>query len=84
MPNSVGATVNITTARPLAWDGLKVAGSIKALNDNNSGKTTPEYSGLISNTFNDGTLGALLAVSHKKANTRLNMWLARKPCNSSC
>ncbi len=73
MPNSVGATVNITTARPLAWDGLKVAGSIKALNDNNSGKTTPEYSGLISNTFNDGTLGALLAVSHKKANTRLNI-----------
>lgn len=69
----IGATVNITTARPLAWDGLKVAGSIKALNDNNSGETTPEYSALVSDTFNDGTLGALLAISHKKANTRLNI-----------
>lgn len=68
----IGATVNITTSRPLAWDGLKIAGSIKALNDNNSGETTPEYSALISDTFNDGTFGALLAVSHKEANTRLN------------
>ena len=68
----IGATVNITTARPLSWDGLKIAGSIKALNDDNSGETTPEYSALISDTFNDGTLGALLAVSHKNANTRLN------------
>ncbi len=69
----IGATVNITTARPLAWDGLKVAGSIKALYDNNSGETTPEYSALVSNTFNDGTFGALLAVSRKKAETRLNI-----------
>ena len=69
----IGATVNITTARPLAWDGLKIAGSIKALNDNNSGETTSEYSALISDTFNDGTFGALLAVSHKKAETRLNI-----------
>lgn len=80
----IGATVNITTARPLAWDGLKIAGSIKALNDDNSGETTPEYSALISNTFNDGTVGALLAVSHKQAKTRLNQaqtdgWLEDDP-----
>jgi iron complex outermembrane recepter protein len=68
----IGATVNITTARPLAFDGLKIAGSIKALNDNNSGETTPEFSALIADTFNDGTFGALLAVSHKNAKTRLN------------
>ncbi len=68
----IGATVNITTARPLALDGLKIAGSIKAINDDNSGETSPEYAALISNTFNDGTLGALLAVSHKNAKTRLN------------
>lgn len=68
----IGATVNITTARPLSLDGLKITGSIKATNDDNSGETTPEYSALISNTFNDGTFGALLAVSHKEANTRLN------------
>ncbi|MET0355247.1 MAG: TonB-dependent receptor [Cellvibrio sp.] len=68
----IGATVNITTARPFELDGLKIAGSVKALDDNNSGKTTPEYSALISNTFNDDTFGALLAVSHREADTRLN------------
>jgi TonB-dependent receptor len=80
----IGATVNITTARPLALGGLKIAGSIKALNDDNSGETTPEYSALISDTFNDGTFGALLAVSHKEAKTRLNQaqtdgWLEDNP-----
>jgi len=68
----IGATVNITTARPLALHDLKIAGSIKALHDDNSGETTPEYSALISDTFNDETFGALLAVSHRKADTRLN------------
>jgi len=68
----IGATVNITTARPLALGGLKIAGSIKAINDDNSGETTPEYSALVSDTFNDGTFGALLSVSHKEAKTRLN------------
>lgn len=68
----IGATINITTARPLALGGFKMAGSVKALHDENSGETTPEYSAFISNTFADGKVGALFAISHKKANTRLN------------
>ncbi len=68
----IGATVNITTARPLSFGGLKIAGSIKEINDGNTNKTTPEFSGLISDTFNDDTLGALLAVSHKDTKGRLN------------
>lgn len=68
----IGATVNITTARPLALNGFKMAGSIKALNDQNTGETTPEFSALVSDTFNDGKFGALLAVSHKDLKDRLN------------
>ena len=68
----IGSTVNINTARPFAINGFKVAGSIKAIYDQNSEKTTPQFSGLISNTFNDDTLGVLFAVSRQQRKTRLN------------
>ena len=66
----IGSTINITTARPLALGGFKLAGSVKALYDENSNKKTPEVSALVSNTFGGGTFGALLAVSHKRADAR--------------
>lgn len=68
----VGSTININTARPFALGGFKVAGSIKGVYDENSESTTPQLSGLISNTFNDDTFGVLLAVSHQERETRLN------------
>jgi TonB-dependent receptor len=68
----IGSTVNISTARPFAITGFKVAGSIKAIYDGNSEETTPEVSGLISNTFNDDTFGVLFAISHQARETRLN------------
>ena len=48
----IGSTVNVNTARPFAISGFKVAGSIKAVYDSNSEETTPQFSGLLSNTFN--------------------------------
>ena len=68
----VGSTININTARPFALGGFKVAGSVKGVYDENSESTTPQLSGLISNTFNDDTFGVLLAVSHQERETRLN------------
>lgn len=68
----IGATVNIKTARPFAIGGFKVAGSVKGIYDENSEESSPEFSGLISNTFNDDTFGVLLAVSHQERDTRLN------------
>ena len=68
----VGSTININTARPFALNGFKMAGSVKAVYDENSEETTPQFSGLISNTFNDDTFGVLLAVSHQERETRLN------------
>ncbi|WP_240464808.1 TonB-dependent receptor [Paraferrimonas sp. SM1919] len=68
----IGSTVNITTARPFAINGFKVAGSIKGIYDQNSEQTTPQASALISNTFNDDKFGVLMALSHQQRETRLN------------
>lgn len=68
----VGSTININTARPFAIRGFKVAGSVKGVYDENSEESTPQVSGLISNTFNDDTFGVLFALSHQQRKTRLN------------
>ena len=68
----IGATVNVQTARPFDMNGFKVAGSVKALVDENSESTSPQFSGLISNTFNEDTFGVLLALSYQERETRLN------------
>jgi|TARA_B100001059_G_scaffold236159_1_gene285175 iron complex outermembrane receptor protein len=68
----IGSTINVNTARPFAINGFKLAGSVKGIYDENSEETTPEISGLISNTFNDDTLGLLFAVSRQERQTRLN------------
>ncbi len=68
----IGSTINIETAKPFALSGFKLAGSIKGTYDGNSEETSPQASLLISNTFNDDTFGALLAVSYLERETRLN------------
>jgi TonB-dependent receptor len=68
----IGSTVNVSTARPFAISGFKFAGSVKGVYDENSEETTPQVSALISNTFNDDTLGVLFALSHQERKTRLN------------
>lgn len=68
----IGSTVNIRTARPFDLGGLHLVGTVKALYDENSESTTPEFSALVSNTFADDSLGVLLSVSQKRSETRLN------------
>lgn len=68
----IGSTVNVNTARPFAINGFKVAGSIKGIYDGNSEETSPQISALISNTFNDESLGVLFAISRQERETRLN------------
>jgi iron complex outermembrane receptor protein len=62
----IGSTININTARPLDIGEFRAAGSIKGVSDIDEGSVTPEVSGLISNTFADGTFGVLLAASHQQ------------------
>lgn len=68
----IGSTVNVNTARPFAIGGFKVAGSAKQVYEANSGKSSPQVSALISDTFDDDKFGALLGLSYQKRETRLN------------
>ncbi len=76
----VGSTINIRTMRPFDSSGLKIAGSVKAQYESLSEETSPSISGLYSNTFNDDTIGVLVAVSRQERDVQLdwaqtNGWL---------
>ncbi|GAC07577.1 TonB-dependent receptor [Paraglaciecola chathamensis] len=65
----MGATINIETARPFDYDGFKAFGSVKGIIDRSvetGDNITPEVSGVISNTFLDGKVGVLMALSHSE------------------
>src|ERR1700730_5798703 len=67
----VGATVNIKTARPFDYSGFKFSGSADMNHDQNSGKSAPDASFLVSDLFADGRLGALLSGSYQKRKDEL-------------
>ncbi|WP_416307026.1 TonB-dependent receptor [Neptunicella sp. SCSIO 80796] len=62
---ALGGTVNITTRKPLnkkgLWGGATVKGMLNDLNDDSGYK----FNGLISNTFNDDTMGAMIGVVYE-------------------
>ncbi|WP_304178520.1 TonB-dependent receptor [Pseudoalteromonas prydzensis] len=69
----IGATVNISTAKPLSNPGLHASVGAKAVHDtsNETGKdVTPEYSGIYSNTFNDDKFGILISGSVQERDNR--------------
>jgi len=63
---SLGATVDLRTARPFDYDGLTFAASGQASYNGMAEKADPRLSALISNTFADGTFGALLSVAYSE------------------
>src|SRR6202051_3990284 len=62
----VGSTVNIKTARPFDYSGFKFSGSADMNHDQNSGKSAPDASFLVSDLFAGGQFGALLSGSYQK------------------
>jgi iron complex outermembrane receptor protein len=65
---SLGATVDLQTARPFDYDGLTMAGSLQlGYNDLNE-DSDPRAAFLVSNTFADGKLGALLSLAYTERN----------------
>lgn len=68
----IGATIDVSTQRPLDTPGLQIAGSIKAVYETLSEESTPAASILLSNTFADDTFGASLAVSHQEREVQIN------------
>jgi iron complex outermembrane receptor protein len=68
----IGGTVDVTTARPFDYSGFQLVGSVKGMYESLSEEVSPSVSGLISNTFNDETMGVLLAVSHQERQVQIN------------
>ncbi len=65
----IGATIDIKTAKPFDFDGFTAFANAQVVHDtsvNEGSDYTPELSGMISQTFNDGNIGLLLSVSHSK------------------
>ncbi len=69
---SIGAYVNVKTARPLDDPGLKIAGSINSKHNALSGDYSPQYSGIFSNTFADDTFGVLVGLSMQESSNRID------------
>jgi TonB-dependent receptor len=67
---SIGATVNISTHRPLDIGEFKAIGSIKNTFDQLSESNNPTFSGLISNTFDDGKFGVLASLAFSDKDSR--------------
>ena len=73
----IGATINVRTARPFDFDGFKAVGSAKAVYDDLTEDTAPQVSGLVTNIFMDGKLGALLSVAHQERQAQNNLMESR-------
>jgi iron complex outermembrane receptor protein len=65
---SLGATVDLQVARPFDYNGFTFVTSAQAAYNDLSDKVNPRVSALISNTFADDRLGALLSVAYTKRN----------------
>jgi iron complex outermembrane receptor protein len=65
---SIGATVDLNTAHPLDYGKFVLITQAKANYNDLSKNVGPQFSALISNTFADGTFGALASVSFAKRN----------------
>jgi TonB-dependent receptor len=63
---SLGATVDLRTARPFDYRGFTLTASAQADYNDLNEKVTPRGAFLISDIFANGTLGALLSVAYTK------------------
>lgn len=69
---SLGATVDLYTARPFDYSGFKAAGSLKAGYSELSGEVDPRAALLLSNNWFDKKFGALVSVAYSENNRVLN------------
>lgn len=70
---SLGGLVNINSAKPLDTPGFKAAGSLATQYEELADDFGPRFSGVISNTFNDDTMGLLASVSYQKRSARTDV-----------
>ncbi|MGL4541692.1 MAG: TonB-dependent receptor plug domain-containing protein, partial [Polymorphobacter sp.] len=71
----IGATINIKTRRPFEAPGLKGSASAKLVLDtsrNEGSPVTPEFSGVISDTFADDKFGILVSGTYQQRKASVN------------
>jgi TonB-dependent receptor len=68
----IGSVINLQTAKPFNIDGFRAVGSAQGTYDSLSEEYTPEFSGLVSNTFMDGRLGVLASLSVQERDAQIN------------
>ena len=65
---SIGASINIRTAKPFDFEGFQAAASLEAQNNEMASKTSPRISGVVSNTWDE--FGALFSVAYDEGKNR--------------
>ena len=63
---SLGATVDLRTARPFDYDGFTAAGSLQGSFNDVTDTTDPRFAGLIANSWADGRFGALVSLAYSE------------------
>jgi TonB-dependent receptor len=71
LEGGLGGTVNVKTAKPFDYDGLKGAASAKAVYDTLAESTNPFVSALISKNF-DNEFGILASFAYQQRDSRLD------------
>ncbi len=66
---SLGATVDLTTARPFDYSGFTMAAGAQASYNDLAQNTDPRATFLVSDRWLDGQLGALFSIAYTKRNT---------------
>ena len=66
---SLGATVDLKTARPFDHQGFVLTASAQAQYQSMAGSVTPRLAALVSNTFAGGKFGVLFSVAYQGTNT---------------
>ena len=67
----IGATIDVHTAKPLSFKGMRAAGSIKMQYDTNSQQYAPSTSAMFSNTYLNNSFGILASFTQHKRQARL-------------
>ncbi|MGZ9899549.1 TonB-dependent receptor [Shewanella gaetbuli] len=71
---SLGGYINLQTMRPLSSRGFNATVAGGARYEDQSKETTPRFSGLVSNTFADDTVGVMFALGYEESETRIDRY----------
>lgn len=69
---SLGATVDVYTARPFDYKGDKIVMGVKVGRNDNAGEIDPRMTGLVSMQNEEGTFGGALSVAYSNFHTATN------------